>query len=479
MKHRLRFVIITLVAFSVIFPSIVSADVDSPRKQMANGIAAEDVVCKKELHLMVKGNGNSICVKFSSITRLVDFGVAKVIDTPMREIVVDEGKDAEIIEDDTTEKTLDSDTNVFNSTEKIIINSEESFYKPGSVIVFTGIANPNQELEISIEDPNEDEVFSDILEIDGTGKVYFEIATDISFVEGTYFLIATQLDDSEIIPVILGDDSGDIVAVFEKFNYELNSQATLEIFGPSFSKISMTVLNSHNQKQFEDEIEFGPQGHVEYLLDLSEYGIGVYTVVFSHGTEEITEKFTVGLRTGTAQIETFLAGDSYKPGDSLLLYGTSSRNTLLLLEVIDPLGKVTKKIQHHTDINGEFSYKFEIPANAKHGIWKIAVSNSVQMSEVGFDVGDGTKSLTLELDKDTPYSQGDLVRISGYGFSSLTEIPIQIKSGSSIIDKLSIFPTNDYRISVIWQVPYELNDGVYTVQINDGTYQAIINLIVE
>lgn len=55
---------------------IIGEKIPSPRKQMAKGIPAEDVVCRKNLQLMIRTNGKVICVREDSVTRLVDSGLA-------------------------------------------------------------------------------------------------------------------------------------------------------------------------------------------------------------------------------------------------------------------------------------------------------------------------------------------------------------------------------------------------------------------
>lgn len=465
MRYTLCFTIIALFLFSIISTPIVFGDVDSPRKQMANGVFAEDVVCKKELQLMLRSNGDAICVKLSSTTKFVDKGIAEVIDTTMRDLKMKEEKDR-----------LENDGINYNSPEKILINSEKPSYKAGSVIIFTGTANPNQELRVSLEAPNENEVFSDILEIDSSGKVNFEVITDASFVDGTYSLISTQSDDSEIIPVRIGKTTSEITAVIEKFNHETNSQATLEILGPDSASISMTIFDFHEQAVFEDNIQLGPEGSAEYSIDLSDYKIGAYSIIFSYGAEEIIEEFTIGLRTSSTPIEINLIDDSYEPGDTAFLFGKTSGNMLILIEIIDSNGEKIDKIEYYTDRKGEFKYPLDIPHGKQPGTWKAQVSSGTNISEISFDVNDIVNGLTLELDRTGSYNQGDYVTISGYGLSSVSQVTLQITSATIIIDELTTYPTNDYEFSVIWKIPDEAKAGAYTILANSGTSQATTNL---
>src|SRR3989337_668534 len=79
----------------------------SPRQQMASGVAADDVVCKSGLVLMIRStNGAATCVKSSTSMKLSDAGWGS--------IVIDDEED-ETIEDETTENA---------TNEKIIELSE-------------------------------------------------------------------------------------------------------------------------------------------------------------------------------------------------------------------------------------------------------------------------------------------------------------------------------------------------------------------
>ena len=56
----------------------------SPRKQMAMGVAAEEVVCKEGLVLMIRSYaGAAVCVIPSTSTKLVDMGWATLVDVSM------------------------------------------------------------------------------------------------------------------------------------------------------------------------------------------------------------------------------------------------------------------------------------------------------------------------------------------------------------------------------------------------------------
>jgi protein-disulfide isomerase len=87
--------------------SVNAQDIMSPRQQMASGVAADDVVCKSGLVLMIRStNGAATCVKSSTSMKLSDAGWGSII--------IDDEED-ETIEDETTENA---------TNEKIIELSE-------------------------------------------------------------------------------------------------------------------------------------------------------------------------------------------------------------------------------------------------------------------------------------------------------------------------------------------------------------------
>jgi len=71
LKNIFLVMIIGLFAVGIISSSMVfGASIDSPRKQMAIGIAAEDVVCKAGYDLMLRFSGTAACVKPSTAMKL-------------------------------------------------------------------------------------------------------------------------------------------------------------------------------------------------------------------------------------------------------------------------------------------------------------------------------------------------------------------------------------------------------------------------
>src|SRR3972149_8095685 len=107
--------------------SVNAQDILSPRQQMASGVAADDVVCKSGLVLMIRStNGAATCVKSSTSMKLSDAGWGSiVIDDEEDETIEDETIEDETIEDETIEdETIEGETTENATNEKIIELSE-------------------------------------------------------------------------------------------------------------------------------------------------------------------------------------------------------------------------------------------------------------------------------------------------------------------------------------------------------------------
>lgn len=452
------FIFLFLILFTSLISSTALGDIDSPRKQMANGVPAEEVMCKNELQLMIRNNGDAICAKLSSVERWIVTQGAVIVDTSIEDL-------------ENTPSSDDEQIDVDLSPEKILVESARDTYALGSTMVFTGEARPNIDLEISLEDSKGDTVYVDILEIDDSGYVRFEIIPDETFTQGAYFLILKQEADSEIVPVRIGEASEEIAAVIEKFHNDLNSEVSVEIFGSSLSEISLTVFNSRNDIRFEEEVTLDPTGHAEYLLDLSGYKKGNYYLTLNHASEETIEEFTVGLSTGVDPIEITIDDNYYNLGETVFLIGKSSDDAQILIELFESTGEIIDIVEYYTDKDGKFSYPLEIPLGKQSGLWTIKVSNGERISETTFEVITEDKILTIQVDKDEPYTQGEFVIISGTGVTTESQTIIQITSSNEFYE-ISPEVTKDGSFSEAWQIPDEGGSRTYTVSIEDGDDKA-------
>ena len=104
MNSTSSFILASLVILGLITsPSLSNINADnheimSPKKQMASGIAAKDVMCKSEFVLMIRStSGTAACVKSTTSLKLSEAGWGDVIETSMDEVMGEEGNDKKII----------------------------------------------------------------------------------------------------------------------------------------------------------------------------------------------------------------------------------------------------------------------------------------------------------------------------------------------------------------------------------------------
>ena len=108
--------IIGFFAFSLISSSTVfGGNMDSPRKQMAMGTAAEDVLCKTGFDLMLRSSGSAACVKPSTAMKLENSGWGTITKTAamMAEEMMDDAMEDEMMDDAMEDEMMDE--NMFKS----------------------------------------------------------------------------------------------------------------------------------------------------------------------------------------------------------------------------------------------------------------------------------------------------------------------------------------------------------------------------
>ena len=54
--------------------------IDSPRKQMADGVVAQEVICKSGFTLMIRSSGDVACVTPTTAEKLTERGWTKILD---------------------------------------------------------------------------------------------------------------------------------------------------------------------------------------------------------------------------------------------------------------------------------------------------------------------------------------------------------------------------------------------------------------
>ncbi len=387
-----------------------------------------------------------------------------------------------------TAEITDGNTNLIRSwtvaSSKVIEIIPVSLkYEAGETIVFNGTAKPSQELEVILEDPQGNEFFSQILNVDATGNISLEIETIPSSPEGTYVLFASQGDDTDIVLVGLGElPEEKLVAKPDKLNYSAGDILFLDIQGPPSATISLLIVDPSDKDKFSDTVILGPDGQANYELDLKGYSSGVYTAVITRGNAQTSDVFSVGLLTGSGEINVRTTKDTYLPGESILVLGDSAANILLTAELLDNNGEIVKTKETFTNKDGVFSVSsFRIPTDAEPGVWTIHVRSGQNFDDAKITVvGDIDEGMVILIDSILPSPGGDIVTIKGYGAAISQQVIITIfDEGDNKITELSIFSTGTGEFSTIWLVTNDIPPGTYTVKAVDALDDAETIVILE
>lgn len=344
-------------------------------------------------------------------------------------------------------------------------------YEAGETIIFNGTAKPSQELEVIIEDPQGNEFYSEVLIIDATGKVYLEIDTIPSSPEGTYVLFATQGEDTDIVLVGLGElPEEKLVAKPDKLNYSAGDILLLDIQGPSSATVSLLIVDPSDKNKFTDTIILGPDGQSTYELDLKGYSSGVYTAVITRANSQTSDVFTVGLVTGSGEINVHTTKDAYQPGETILVLGDSSKNILLTLELLDSNGEIVKTKETFTNKDGVFSENsFRIPLDAEPGTWIIHARSGPNFDDVEITIqGSLDEGMIILLEDIETLASGKILTIKGFGAVISQNVIIKIfnESNEEIVE-LTARTTGIGEFIIPWGIPNDLAPGPYLIKVSD------------
>jgi len=190
--------------------------------------ADEDIV--NTIPLTVDNNGN--WSHEASIPLLSDFGNYRV------EVSFGEERVSRVI--------------TVESSEKILIIPSNIKFVQGSIMTFNGTGLPNQDLEIILENPQGNEIFSNVINVGEKGFIEFEIPTTYNDVEGTYVLFASQGDESIITFVGLGVIAEPkLVLKMDKLNYMAQDIANILVEGPPTEKVTFIILNPSDKEYIQ------------------------------------------------------------------------------------------------------------------------------------------------------------------------------------------------------------------------------------
>ena len=369
-------------------------------------------------------------------------------------------------------------------SDKVIIIVPSSLkFELGEIMKFDGTALPNKSIEIVIEDPLGKEIFADFIQVDESGEISFEFQTEQTSLKGTYTVIATQENHKEFIYAGIAQlPTTPVNLEFDKLNYKAGDIAEITLSGKPSEIISLLIIDPSDKPIGETiSITLQPDGRGAYNLDLTNYASGVYSAVISKGSDQSTEIFTVGLQTGSGDIEINTTKSDYIPGDSILLLGDTAANVLLTVSMMDPDGNIIKEKETFSDKNGKISEStFRIPSEGKHGTWTINAK-----SGSNFDIIEIVVSAVLEegmiikiTEKPKLDGVNDFINIQISGAAQTVEIKM-LDDNENNITTLEFIASSSGEINQPWMIPKDMEPGTYTIVAKDAFNVAETTFVIE
>ena len=418
----------------------------------------------------IKGpSGNIINTRTAEVDSIGNWKLDNPIDIPFNAIF---GKYTITVSDGKSQSlkywTIESNKIISLSPTKVM-------FEPGKIIIFNGTATPNQQIELTLEDNFGNEVASETLNVNESGYIEFTYQTvENDDEEGTWTLIATQNDAKEFSYVGYGEMP--IIPInleFNKVNYSSSENAIISLLGKPSELLKMIIINPTGSINGDEIlIPLQEDGRATYELELTGFSSGIYTAIIQKGNSQSSEKFSVGLVTGSGPINVQVTNSEYRAGERILLIGSTSGNSLLTAELIDPNGVSIKKIDVPSKNDGTFKIdQFKVPSDAISGTWKINVVSGTNGSSSEFEV--------------VSFNQDSIVisigqTISNPGFGDIMNIGITVSQKSSVNlkvfdsndqqigDSLSCVPTTDFKCEILWTIPKDIMPGTYTIRVSDS-----------
>ena len=349
------------------------------------------------------------------------------------------------------------------SSEVIALAAAQIVFDPGDPIVFVGTAIPNEDIHFILQDPDGNELGRDSVRVGATGIVQWEHPTSPNSRQGTYTLIAVQGGEQEFAYAGLGGVVEiPVNIVFDKINYRSSDTPRITITGDPRSTVTLLILDRADSVVHQNEaITIQADGRVAYELDLSDISSGVYTAIVQKGISQADYKFGIDLSVTAAAMSISTKPD-YVPGEPILILGTTDRNVVVTVTLIDPDGRAVQSVTTVVDDSGEFTERrLRVPIGADIGKWSVRAASgpSSDTSElfVQAETGGGLSVFVEE--------RGSHRAIMVTGATG-THVIVKILDGESQVG-------TDQRPRVTGdgtaQIPWGIRiPGLYTIVVEDG-----------
>ena len=369
------------------------------------------------------------------------------------------------------------------SSKKITITSDEPRYEQGDVVIFSGNAIANQNLLVSLEDPKGTEVFSNIITVDSSGTVSFDVPISKTSMKGTYILYSNQGDEESITVVGIGEDPLEVIVVnTSKLNYSSNENVVVTIQGMPNASVSLIIIDEASKERLSDSVELGPDGFLIYEFSASDLSSGAFSIELRQGKARGDTVFTIGLTSGSGPIQMQTTKDNYNPGESILVMGNTGKNSLITVALHDPDDNILKKIETFSNKEGAFrTDKFRIPNDPLIGEWTVKAKSGGNIAEYEIKVVAQLENVIVLVDKESlVYSHSEIVNISGAGATEGTALKLEFfdSNGDSISGTLTIYATNTGEYRTSWIIPDDIEPGPVEIRVTSTGNTSSITITV-
>ena len=355
------------------------------------------------------------------------------------------------------------------ASKKLNIFPAKYSFKSGEPISFNGTATPDEPINLTLIDPNGNQVFSKNFIVNSFGFFKIEYPTTSSSLDGTYILYVFQKHDVETI--FMGLDTypkNNLSVKLNDVNYLGRDAAVVGLTGDDSQDVVLSIINENDHEVFSDKLELGVDGKRDYLLDLTTYASGIYTVLVSMASFQTSDIFTVDLGSSHMPINLSMLDTVYYPGDFIHITGNSEPHSEINLLLVDPDGIIINQKETFTDENGNlYSVPFLIPHDELFGKWAVVAESGLNSEPFEFTVNSlGNEGLSIRVTDIISSSVGKFVTLEGYVTEEQSvNITINDPIGNTIF-QTNIDTTETGEFDLLWTAPPGVV-GAYSVMVTD------------
>ena len=335
--------------------------IPSPRQQLADGIAHEDIQCRENRVLVIRDNNFPACVT----EKTAEKKGWKIIQTEFK--INSTNENTILYDEDIVISDVDSET-----SEEIIIKTV-----PGESRLIESVSQKEE---------SKKEFSKNIIKdsISETANIVEEIPELLNLDDATALTINPETEPNEIIvlldreKVFYGHDGINLVAAF-----------------PIGTDLRYDVIDSNNEHVWPyHTLRAVHYSHVPIGFDKGTASIGThhleageYTIVVSTlnsiKTNEIKKSFTILDSKCCNPIDIDAQSDVFIPGDEFQIFVKTTPQTPLTINLIEPNGKIAQTKQITTNENGGINWQtLALSRIAIPGIWTLEAKSNTNSDSI-------------------------------------------------------------------------------------------------